>query len=102
MERCSYIFGIVAPHFKMENFLKDALPFGYSGVFAALPFAVWLYVCIEGVAMVAEEVKNPARNIPIGYISGILTLVVLALAVMLLTGGITNWQRAVRHRLPAP
>ncbi|MGN7722948.1 ethanolamine permease [Chitinophaga sp. 22620] len=95
-------FGIVAPHFKMENFLKDALPFGYSGVFAALPFAVWLYVCIEGVAMVAEEVKNPARNIPIGYISGILTLVVLALAVMLLTGGITNWQRLSAIDYPLP
>jgi ethanolamine permease len=95
-------FGIVAPHFKMENFLKDSLPFGYSGVFAALPFAVWLYVCIEGVAMVAEEVKNPARNIPIGYISGILTLVVLALAVMLLTGGITNWQRLSAIDYPLP
>ncbi len=95
-------FGIVAPHFKMENFLKDALPFGYSGVFAALPFAVWLYVCIEGVAMVAEEVKNPARNIPIGYISGILTLVVLAIAVMLFTGGITNWQRLSAIDYPLP
>lgn len=95
-------FGIVAPHFKMENFLKDALPFGYSGVFAALPFAVWLYVCIEGVAMVAEEVKNPARNIPIGYISGILTLVVLAIAVMMFTGGITNWQRLSAIDYPLP
>lgn len=96
-------FGIVAPHFRMENFLKDALPFGYSGIFAALPFAVWLYVCIEGVAMVAEEVKNPARNIPIGYISGILTLMVLAIAVMMFTGGITDWQQlsAIDYPLPA-
>ncbi|MRG47164.1 ethanolamine permease [Chitinophaga sp. SYP-B3965] len=94
--------GIVAPHFQMANFLKDALPFGYSGVFAALPFAIWLYVCIEGVAMVAEEVKNPARNIPIGYISGILTLVLLAIAVMVFTGGITNWQRLSAIDYPLP
>ncbi|WP_343303519.1 ethanolamine permease [Chitinophaga niabensis] len=94
--------GIVAPHFQAANFLKDALPFGYSGVFAALPFAIWLYVCIEGVAMVAEEVKNPARNIPIGYISGILTLVVLAVAVMVFTGGITNWQRLSTIDYPLP
>lgn len=94
--------GIVAPHFKMENFLKDALPFGYSGVFAALPFAIWLYVCIEGVAMVAEEVKNPSRNIPLGYISGILTLVALAIAVMVFTGGITNWQRLSDIDYPLP
>lgn len=96
-------FGIVAPHFSMENFLRDALPFGYSGIFAALPFAIWLYVCIEGVAMVAEEVKDPARNIPIGYISGILTLVLLAIAVMVLTGGITDWRTlsAIDYPLPA-
>lgn len=94
--------GIVAPHFKMEYFLKDALPFGYSGIFAALPFAIWLYVCIEGVAMVAEEVKNPSRNIPIGYISGILTLVLLAVAVMVFTGGITDWQRLSNIDYPLP
>lgn len=94
--------GIVAPHFKAENFLKDALPFGYSGIFAALPFAIWLYVCIEGVAMVAEEVKDPARNIPIGYISGILTLVLLAVGVMVFTGGITNWQRLSGIDYPLP
>lgn len=94
--------GIVAPHFKAANFLRDALPFGYSGIFAALPFAIWLYVCIEGVAMVAEEVKDPARNIPIGYISGILTLVVLAIAVMVFTGGITNWQNLSGIDYPLP
>lgn len=94
--------GIVAPHFQAANFLKDALPFGYSGIFAALPFAIWLYVCIEGVAMVAEEVKNPARNIPIGYISGILTLVILAIAVMVFTGGVTNWQRLSAIDYPLP
>ncbi len=49
--------------------------------------------CIEGVAMVAEEVKDPARTIPKGYISGILTLMLLAIGVMVLTGGITDWQQ---------
>ncbi|WEK34333.1 MAG: ethanolamine permease [Candidatus Pseudobacter hemicellulosilyticus] len=95
-------FGIVGPHFKMEHFLQDSLPFGASGVFAALPFAIWLYVCIEGVAMVAEEVKDPARTIPIGYISGILTLVLLAITVMVLTGGITNWRALADIDYPLP
>jgi ethanolamine permease len=94
--------GIVTPHFKMTNFLTDPMPFGWSGVFAALPYAVWLYLAIEGVAMVVEEVKEPKKNIPRGYISAILTLVFLALSVMILTGGITNWHQLDSLAYPLP
>jgi len=94
--------GIVGPSFKTANFLHDSMPFGWSGVFNALPFAIWLYVCIEGIAMVAEEVKDPHRNIPKGYISAILTLMLLAIAVMVFTGGITDWKllSAIDYPLP--
>jgi ethanolamine permease len=84
--------GIVAPHFQLKNFMQDSLPFGWGGVFAALPFAIWLYLAIEGVSMVAEETKDPERTIPRGYMAGIATLVLLALGVMILTGGITDWR----------
>jgi ethanolamine permease len=84
--------GVVGPHFKMANYLHNPMPFGWGGVFAALPFAVWFYLAIEGVAMVAEEVKEPKRNIPKGYISGLATLIFLAFGVMILTGGITHWE----------
>lgn len=94
--------GIVAPSFKAANFFHNAMPAGWGGVFAALPFAMWLYVCIEGVAMVAEEVKDPAKTIPAGYISGILTLMLLAIGVMVLTGGITDWQRLTAIDYPLP
>lgn len=85
--------GIVAPHFQLKNFMNDNLPFGWKGVFAALPFAIWLYLAIEGVSMVAEETKDPKRNIPKGYMAGIATLVLLALGVMILTGGLTDWKK---------
>jgi ethanolamine permease len=94
--------GIVAPHFQLKNFMQDSLPFGWSGVFAALPFAIWLYLAIEGVAMVAEETKDPKRTIPKGYISGIVTLVLLALGVMILTGGITDWKNLTNIDYPLP
>jgi ethanolamine permease len=94
--------GIVAPHFKMENYLTNPMPFGWAGVFAALPFAVWFYLAIEGVAMVVEEVKEPKKNIPKGYISAIVTLVFLALAVMILTGGITDWHKLSGLDYPLP
>jgi ethanolamine permease len=94
--------GIIAPHFKTQNFMHNSLPFGWKGIFAALPFAIWFYLAIEGVAMVAEEVKEPKKNIPKGYISGIVTLAILALGVMILTGGITDWQQLANIDYPLP
>lgn len=94
--------GIVAPHFSYQTFVSDPMPFGWAGVFAALPFAIWFYLAIEGVAMVAEEVEDPKRTISRGYIYGILTLVVLALAVMIFTGGIAPWQQLSDIDYPLP
>ena len=92
----------VAPHFRSDNFLHNDLPFGWKGIFAALPFAIWFYLAIEGVAMVAEEAKDPQRTIPKGYIYGIVTLIFLTLGVMILTGGITDWQRLSAIDFPLP
>ena len=94
--------GLVAPHFSATTFLTDPMPFGVAGVFAALPFAMWFYLAIEGVAMVAEEVENPRRNIARGYSYGLLTLVGLALGVMVLTGGLTDWHRFASIDYPLP
>ena len=94
--------GVVAPHFQMSNFMHNSMPFGWGGVFAALPFAIWLYLAIEGVAMVAEETKDPKHTIPKGYILGIATLVLLALGVMILTGGITDWKNLSAIDYPLP
>src|SRR5476651_755631 len=94
--------GIVSPHFKMSNFLSHPMPFGWTGIFAALPYAVWFYLAIEGVAMVAEEVKDPKQNIPRGYLSGLGTLVALALGVMIFTGGVTDWRQLSNLDYPLP
>ena len=56
--------GLLTPHFRTANFLAHPVPVTLPGVFAALPFAIWFYLAIEGVAMVAEEVENPRRTIP--------------------------------------
>ena len=94
--------GIVAPHFKMANYVSEPMPFGWSGVFAGLPFAVWFYLAIEGVAMVAEEVKEPKRNIPRGYITGLATLVFLTFGVMIFSGGLTEWHKLSSIDYPLP
>jgi len=94
--------GVVSPHFEVKNFMHNNLPLGYAGVFAALPFAIWFYLAIEGTAMVAEETNNPQKVMPKGYIYGIATLTVLALAVMIVTGGSTDWQKLSAIDYPLP
>jgi ethanolamine permease len=93
---------LLAPHFRLENFLAHPVPVRASGVLAALPFAIWLYLGIEGVALVAEEVAEPRRTIPRGYGYGLATLVLLALGVMVLTGGATDWRRLSHLDYPLP
>ncbi len=94
--------GVIVPYFKVENFVAHSIPVTASGVFEALPYAIWFYIAIEGVAMVAEEVKNPQRTIPRGYILSILTLVVLAIGTMVLSGGAGDWRLLsnIDHPLP--
>lgn len=84
---------VVAPSFETATFVQHAMPNGWHGVLAALPFAMWLYVCIEGLAVVAEEAKDPTRTIPRGYLSAILTLVLLAFGVVILTAGVGDPRR---------
>ncbi|MGA8706625.1 MAG: ethanolamine permease [Steroidobacteraceae bacterium] len=62
-----------------------------SGIFAAIPFAIWFFLAIEGAAMAAEEARDPRRTIPRAYIAGIITLVLLAFGTMMFAGGVGDW-----------
>jgi ethanolamine permease len=59
-------------------------PFGFSGVLATLPFAVWLFLAIEQLPLAAEESVDPKRDMPRGIIAGMLTLMVSAFMIVLL------------------
>jgi len=87
--------GITLPKFHTENLVHNNFPNGWSGVFAAIPFAIWFFLGIEGVANVAEETKNPQRDISKGFGWGIFTLVVLCVLVFVSTIGIGGWEAIV-------
>ena len=48
--------------FHAANLAIDPFPHGFSGVFACLPFAVWMFLGIEGLANAAEEARAPERD----------------------------------------
>lgn len=66
----------------------DFLPLGLAGVFAAMPFAVWLFLAIEQLPLAAEESHDPKRDMPRGLLLGILTLCVSAALVVFLNASI--------------
>jgi ethanolamine permease len=101
--------GVVAPGFSIAHFAKggwagqDVLSrAAVPGMFAAIPFAIWFFLAIEGVAMAAEEAKDAKRSIPIAYIAGIVTLLVLAAGVMLFAGGAGDWTKLSNINDPLP
>ncbi len=101
--------GVVAPAFRWENFAAGGWSgqgqFGVAaipGMFAAIPFAIWFFLAIEGVAMAAEEAHDPRRTIPQAYITGIMTLTVLAFGVMIFAGGSGDWRTLSSLNDPLP
>jgi ethanolamine permease len=96
-------FGLTGPHVELSQiFSAPMLPFGWAGVFGAIPFAIWFYLALEGVAMSAEETIAPKKNIPKGYIAGIITLVTLAMGTLICTTGVMPWQELVTDDSPLP
>jgi len=63
-------------------------PFGWKGVLATLPFAVWLFLAIEQLPLAAEESADPKKDMPKGLIYGMLTLMVSALLITFLNSSI--------------
>ncbi|MCG9231498.1 ethanolamine permease [Vibrio diabolicus] len=87
---------VLIGHFDVNNLFDitpataqatEILPFGWYGVWAALPFAMWLFLAVEGVPLAAEEAKNPAKDVPKGIIGAMLFLLLTATLVVVLLAG---------------
>jgi amino acid transporter len=49
-------------------------PFGWSAVAASMGGAIWLYIGIEYVCPMSEEIVNPEKNVPRAMISGVIVI----------------------------
>lgn len=68
------------------------LPFGLIGIWAALPYAIWFFLAVEGVPLAAEETKDPARSMPRGIIAAMLVLLVFAALILVVGPGAAGSQ----------
>jgi ethanolamine permease len=86
---------VTLPEVELSNLKINALPNGYMGVVAAIPFAIWFFLAIEGVANVAEETINPQKNILIGFGTALLTLIILCVITFVSAAGVGGWEAIV-------
>ena len=89
------LFAVVKPwsnelldHKEMLN----GLPYGWLGVIASLHFGVRYYLGIEGTCQAAEEVRSPARSLPLGTMTGIITLLIAATMTWYVCAGLMPWE----------
>ncbi len=70
----------------------ETLPYGWMGVLAAMHFGLWYYLGIEGTTQAAEEVRSPARALPLGTMTGIITLLIAATMTWYICVGLMPWE----------
>ena len=72
--------------------LLTDLPYGWLGVIAALHFGIWYYLGIEGTCQAAEEVRSPGRSLPLGTMTGMITLLIAAALTWYIAVGLLPWE----------
>ncbi len=75
------------------NNLKNFMPFGWSGVLAATSLMVFAYLGFDAVATVAEETKDPQKNLPIGLIVSLAVSTLLYLVVSFMLTAIVPYDQ---------
>jgi len=78
----------------------EMLPLGWYGVWAALPFAMWLFLAVEGVPLAAEEAKDPAKDVPKGIIAAMVFLLFTAALVLFLVPSATGAEAIGKSAVP--
>ncbi len=71
------------------------LPKGWQGIFAAIPYAIWFYLAIEQLPLVAEETRNVRRNMPGALLLAMFTLIALSVLTLVLNSGVAGGAAAI-------
>src|SRR6185503_3719825 len=75
---------------KGENYTPFA-PNGFAGISAAAAIVFFAYIGFDAVSTVAEETKNPQRNLPIGIIASLIICTVFYVIVGVVFTGLISF-----------
>lgn len=65
--------------------------FGWSGIFRAAGIIFLAFVGFDAISTVAQEAKNPQRDMPIGILGSLVIVTILYIAVSLVLTGMVNY-----------
>jgi APA family basic amino acid/polyamine antiporter len=89
-------FVFVGLHYvKPENW-KPFAPNGWSGIQAGAAVVFFAYIGFDAVSTVAEEVKNPKRDLPIGIIGSLVICTIVYIVVAAVFTGIIPYDALVQ------
>jgi len=89
----AYQFGVgTAEPLHHQELGMGELPYGWMGVLAAFQFAIWYYLGIEGTCQAAEEVRSCGRSLPLGTMTGMITLLIAAALTWYVCAGTLPWE----------
>jgi basic amino acid/polyamine antiporter, APA family len=70
---------------------SDFMPFGWTGVIGGAAIVFFAYIGFDAVSTMAEEVKNPQKDLPFGIIVSLLICTLLYIAVAAVLTGIVPY-----------
>lgn len=77
-------------HVKPDNW-QPFMPFGAGSVMSAAALVFFAFIGFDAVTSAAEEVKNPARDLPIGIIGSLVVCAILYVVVAAIMTGIVPY-----------
>jgi len=84
-------------YMRIENF-HPFFPNGWAGVHAGAAIVFFAYIGFDAVSTVAEETRNPARNMPIGIIGSLVISTIIYIVVAAVFTGIVPYN-VLRQKL---
>jgi APA family basic amino acid/polyamine antiporter len=88
-------FIYVGAHYVKPANWSPFAPNGWSGIQAGAAVVFFAYIGFDAVSTVAEEVKNPKRDLPVGIIGSLIVCTILYIAVAAVFTGIIPYQELV-------
>ena len=73
--------------------IKSFMPNGFKGVMAAVSGVFFAYIGFDAVSVLAEESKNPQRDLPRGMILSLVVCTVVYILLTLVLTGAVNYQK---------
>jgi APA family basic amino acid/polyamine antiporter len=91
-----FLIYMVSPSQMATNW-QPFQPMGWAGTFAGAAVVFFAYIGFDAVSTVAEETKNPARDLPIGIIASLIICTIFYVVVAAVFTGVMPYQELVQR-----